>query len=213
MRLIKKELIVELRNPKALSTVLGLTLILGIFVALGLNRSQVSNLERILPGVWLSVLSFILFVGTERMYDSDKRSLDGLVLFHKIPPLEIFLSKLTLSIVYGTLSGSLMYIVIFTFCGINSPLSAINVVLISLIFSVGVSSIGITLSRMTSQTLGRFILIPILGVPLISPLFFGLIEVYYGFTIYNDTFWLWFCCLIDILYFGISGLLYSRTFR
>lgn len=212
MRLIKKELLIELRNPKALSTVLGLTLILGVFVALGLNRSQVPNLDRILPGVWLSVLSFILFVGTERMYDSDKRSLDGLVLFHRIPPLEIFLSKLTLSSIYGTLSGSLMYLVLFTFCGIQSPLSAISVILISLIFSIGVSSLGVTLSRMTSQTLGRFILIPILGVPLIAPLFFGLIEVYYGFTIYNDTFWLWFCCLIDILFVAIAGLLYQKTF-
>lgn len=213
MRLLKKECLVELRNPKAISTVLGLTIILGVFVALGLNRSQVGSLDRILPGVWLSVLSFVLFVGTERMYDSDKRSLDALVLFHKTEPSEIFLAKLLLCSLYGLISGSLMYLVLFTFCGINSPISLANVALISLLFSIGVSSIGITLSRMTSQTLGRFILIPILGVPLISPLFFGLIEVYYGFTIYNDTSWLWFCFFIDVLYLSISGLLYSRTFR
>lgn len=213
MRIFSKELLVELRNPRTLSTILGLSLILGIFVALGLNRSQVSNLPRILPGIWLSLLSFILFIGAERMYDSDKRSLDALVLFHKKDPIDIFLSKVILCSFYGVLSGALLYLILFTFCGIRSPLSVIDSLLISALFSVGTSSIGIVLGRMTSQTLGRFILIPILGVPIISPLFFGLIESYFDITLYQQNSWIWFCIFINVLYLTLSGLTYSRTFR
>ncbi|GEM_PF-6108395 len=215
MNFLSKEVLIELRNPKSLSTILGLTLILGIFVALGLNRAQVSNLPRIFPGVWLSLLSFILFIGIERLYDSDRRNraLDALVLFHKKEPLDIFISKLIICSIYGIFSGTLLFLTLFTFCGIHPPLSFLNSILISALFSIGVSSVGVTLANMTSQTLGRFILIPILGVPIISPLFFGLIEAYFGFTIYSDTSWIWFCVFLNILYISLSGLTYSRTFK
>lgn len=214
MNFLYKEVLIEFRNPKSLSTILGLTLILGIFVALGLNRAQVSNIPRIFPGVWLSILSFVLFIGIERLYDADRknRALDALVLFHKKEPIDIFISKIIICSTYGTFSGILLFVTLFTFCGIDPPLSLSNSVIISALFSIGVSSVGVTLANMTSQTLGRFILIPILGVPIISPLFFGLIEAYFGFTIYSDTSWIWFCVFLNIIYITLSSVLFRKSF-
>lgn len=194
---LRKDLLIEYREKGILSAACMLSLMLNLFFGMSLSRALLpqSTLIKTVPAVFLVVSVIVLFLSIERTFDAERRtmSFERFLILEKRNPVSFFLSKLCIVFIISVLTFFFSSLLLTVFSGsLIMPFWVIAPLALPL--SLSVASLGICLGAMTSESGLKFILIVILGVPLLSPLFFSLLEALFDGIVKNESIFLspWF---------------------
>lgn len=217
---IRKEILLEVRDPRVTFSLFALASVVGIFGGLGLSRGLIPNiyLERAIPVLWLCLVTLITLFAVERSFEHERedRAIEGLLVVSKKSAEFFFFIKVLILSLISCLSACYLFGLVSVFSSAASFVPIGSVLGISALISVGTTSIGLFVGSMTSQTRGRLILLPVIGLPLLSPLFFGGIEILLdsasGLPLFEQP-WLWFLITLDLAYVLITTYIFPYVIR
>lgn len=217
---LKKEVLIEIRDPRVSFSLFALGSVVGIFGGLGLSRALIpfTYLDRAIPVLWLCLVSLITLFAVERSFEHERedRAIEGFLIVNKNSAESFFLIKTLVLTLISTFSAFYLYSLITVFSSAAFSIPTFTIVVLSLLLSMGVTSIGLFVGSMTSQTRGRLILLPVLGLPLLSPLFFSSIEIllnsFSGLPLFEEP-WFWFLLTLDLAYVLITTYIFPYVIR
>ena len=173
--LLKKDLMVELRQLEAGATLLFLSTLLTTIAAFGVNNSflEPAVIRSLSPALYwmIFVLTASVTIGKTSEYDQQLRAIDGVILSGVSLP-AVFAAKMVSNLVL-IVTGQLLTLVLFSIL-LNIDLSGIvaPLLVVILLVALAYSSLVTLLSGMTSSSRIRSLLLPLIALPLLFPLFF-----------------------------------------
>jgi heme exporter protein B len=218
--LLRKDLLVEARRREALATLLFLSVLLGVVVALGIHNSfvQPSVVYKLTPTLFwvVFILAGSVSIGKTSEYDQQLRAIDG-VLLSGVSYSTMYVAK-TLSNLIIILVGQV--VAFFTFALLlNVDVSAIfgEFMVVALGVVVAYSSLLTLLSGIASSSRLRSLLLPLIALPLMFPLFFCAVEIcgelFANRQVAWDSVWVSLLLGLDVVYFVLGLNLYEYVIR
>ncbi len=220
LALIKKDLALEFRTKETLAVMLFLSLLCGAILSFGMQTTFLPDdaARKLFPVfIWfLCVLTAAVSVGRTYEYELQHGALDGVILTGVDPAL-LFLAK--------TCSTAIL-IFIGQVCSIIALAVLLNVSLfevwlplfvITAVVVVGYAALATMMAAMASTSKLRALLLPLILLPLLTPLFLAAVELSAnlfasGALAYSST---WFSLLIglDLLYVVLGINLYEYVIK
>lgn len=220
LRLIRKDLALELRGKQFLMTLIPLALLLTTLAALGIHGAFLdqSTTIRIFPVLLWVIFFFASTAAISRSidYETRSRAIDQ-ILLSKAKAYEVFISKVFTNALVGEIGllVSLIWLAMLLDIQIGQlfwPLMGIG----SLV-SVGYCALGTLLSALSTRSLLRELLLFLVLFPLIFPLFFAAQELSLRIVLDNnvsvDTPWFYILVLLNLLYFAAGCILFGHAIR
>ncbi len=218
--LIYKDLLLEVRRKEVLFSSLFIALALCVMIAFGIQNAFVEGvvIYKLFPSLlWIVfILSVAVSLGRSNEYDSELRALDGL-LVSGVPVTLIYISKVVVHCLIMALVQALTLLVLPTLLGIDLSKFAIPLMAISFLVIWGYSSLATLLCGMTNGSSIKSLLLPLLLLPLLSPILFAATELTatllsFG-TISIESPWLSLLFGLAIVYFVLGVNLYSSVIK
>ena len=218
--LLRKDLLVEARRREALATLLFLSVLLGVVIALGIHNSfvQPSVVYKLTPTLFwvVFILTASVSIGKTSEYDQQLRAIDGVLLSGVSYP-TIFVAK-TLSNLIIILVGQVVAFFSFALL-LNVDVSVIfgEFMVVALGVVIAYSSLVTLLSGITSSSRLRSLLLPLIALPLMFPLFFCAVEIcgelFANRKVAWDSVWVSLLLGLDVMYFVLGLNLYEYVIR
>lgn len=217
---IRKEILLEIRDPRVTFSLFALASVVGIFGGLGLSRGLIPSIyiERAIPVLWLCLVTLITLFAVERSFEHERedRAIEGMLVVNKKSAESFFFIKTVMLSMISCLSACYLFALVSVFSSVSFFIPIGSVLGISALISVGITAIGLFVGSMTSQTRGRLILLPVIGLPLLSPLFFGGIEILLdsasSLSLIEQP-WMWFLVTLDLAYVLITTYIFPYVIR
>lgn len=218
--LLKKELLLELRSYEFLAVLFGLSLLLSVIIALGVQNAVVSsdNIIRFFPTFIWVIFLFSSTTATGRSFESEleHRAIDAVIMSSRTAT-AIYCSKVfvhTFFILLGHVASTLALAAL-----LDMPLHrwALPLLSISIAVSFAYSSLSTLLASLTSTAKLRGVLLPLILFPALFPLFLAAVEITLQLIIDQSfsysSFWFTFLLLLDLIYFLLGLNLYEFTIK
>lgn len=220
LALLRKDLILEVRQREASVTLIFLAVLLSAVSALGVQNSflEPSAIQKLAPALFWTVfiLTASVTIGKTSEYDLQLGAIDG-VLLSGVPLALVFVAKVISNFIIVMLAQVVMF-------GVFALLLNIAVGDISLLFMVlsaavvlAYASLLTLLSGMASASRLRTLLVPLVALPLLFPLFFCALEIsgelFATRNIAWDSGWVSLLLGLDVVYFVLGVNLYEYVIR
>lgn len=171
---------------------------------------RVDNKAAVAPGALWVAFIFASFLGLGRTISAEreKSSLDRLLLC-PIDRKAIYLAKLLGNVLFiGVVEVVALPVFAILF---NVPFAAGELLLIMLLGTVGIASVGTLFSAIASATSARELLLPILVFPLIVPIVIAAVRATGALmvTTVNEPPWLGLIAAFDAIFLSLSTLLFE----
>lgn len=171
---------------------------------------RVDNKAAVAPGALWVAFIFASFLGLGRTISAEreKSSLDRLLLC-PIDRKAIYLAKLLGNVLFiGVVEIVALPVFAILF---NVPFAAGTLLLIILLGTVGIASVGTLFSAMTAATSARELLLPLLVFPLIVPIVIAAVRATGALmvTTVNEPPWLGLIAAFDAIFLSLSTLLFE----
>lgn len=171
---------------------------------------RVDNKAAVAPGALWVAFIFASFLGLGRTISAEreKSSLDRLLLC-PIDRKAIYLAKLLGNVLF---IGVVEIVALPVFAVLfNVPFAAGTLLLIILLGTVGIASVGTLFSAMTAATSARELLLPLLVFPLIVPIVIAAVRATGALmvTTVNEPPWLGLIAAFDAIFLSLSTLLFE----
>lgn len=209
--LAKKDLLLEVRNREiVVSIAVFALLVLAIFsFTLDLNNLQQAKLVG--PGVLWTGIAFAGVIGINRSFsiETEHETLDGLMLAPISRDL-LFLGK-TLGNFLFLLISQILIIPVFALL-FNAVIFRPEMLVICLLTTIGFSSVGTIFGALAARARSREIMLPMLFLPVISPLMLAAIEVTSGIVKEENSAyiskWMQLAIGFDLVFLILSAVLF-----
>ena len=220
MSFLRKEILLETRDPRVVSSLLALASVVGVFGGLGISRAllPLTYSTRVIPVLWICFAALLTLFAVERSFEHERedRALEGALIIRKRNAQEFFLSKVFILSLIGFFSSMYLFAVLSMFSSLSVSLSGMVLVSVAAMLSIGVVTIGLFVGSMTSETKARLILLPVIGLPLLSPLMFACIEVILDSLSGAELLahpWFWFSLTLDLVYVALTTCIFPSLIK
>jgi heme exporter protein B len=171
---------------------------------------RVDNKAAVAPGALWVAFIFASFLGLGRTLSAEreKGSLDRLLLC-PVNRKAIYLAKLVGNVLFiGVVEIVALPVFAILF---NVPFAAGTLILIVVLGTVGIASVGTLFSAMASATQARELLLPILVFPLIVPIVIAAVRATGALMVVtaNEPPWLGLIAAFDVIFLSLSTLLFE----
>jgi heme exporter protein B len=208
--IVWKDMISEIRTKESISSIMVFTLLVIVIFNFTFGSSQ-ETINLVAPGIIWVTFTFAGVLSLNRAFITEKEGgcIEGL--------LACPISRETIYI--GKMLGSLIFMLIVEAIALpffallfNLPLLSYEIVIITFLTTVGFVSIGTLFSAIAADTKAREMVLPILFLPVVSPLIVGAVEAS-GLAISGKawssmTTWLQIIIAFDIIFVVASYLVF-----
>ena len=206
-----KELRIEARNRDvAIAIVMFASLVIAIF-AIAIEPTSRNAIEAG-PGVLWAAITFAGVVGLTRASSHElENDAVGALMMAPVSRDLLFIGKSLGNFLFLCVA-TLIVFVVFTFM-FNLPILRLEILLVALLASLGLSSVGTLFSSLTFRVRAREVLLPMLFLPSVTPLLFAAIRVTAaaasgeGWT--ASLPWLQLAVAYDVIFVAASALLFG----
>ncbi len=178
--IVWKDIVAELRTKEMFSAMFVFAvLVIVIFNFAFELRVSGERVRQVAPGALWVAFTFSGVLGLNRAFvmEKDRGCLEGLLLA-PVDHSAIYFGKMLSTILFMLVVEALMLPVFTAFFGVN--LFDLRLVLIIVLGTVGFASVGTILSAMTAQTRSREVLLPILLLPVATPVLIAAVKATAG---------------------------------
>ena len=211
LTIIRKDLRVELRSRELLS-LMGMFTLLSVMIFSFALQLDILARESTVNGVLWVTIVFASILGLNRSLSMEREqgNLDSMLLA-PIDRTAIFFGKLTGNYLFAVTIGVLL--LPLTTLLFNITLTSAGMLMMVLLGTLGISTIGTLLATMTVQTRTSDALLPIVMLPAVLPIVLSVVNASAG-IINGDAFsewagWLQLVAMIDVIYLTLCFLLYG----
>ena len=209
----RNDMALELRRREIVLTILGFSTLVFVIFTFTLDIKTYES-QKFVPGIFWSAIAFAYALGLNKRFASEieNGTFEGLLL-----------APISRDIIFiGKFLGNFCFLFISTLISLpittllfNISLFRIESLLICLVISVGLSTLGTLFSIMTVRVRAKEIMLPLLFLPAISPLLLAGVESMSTLTIgsnYSEIkTWISFAVAYDLLFLVISVFLFHYT--
>jgi heme exporter protein B len=208
-----KDLVVERRSKENINALLFFSLLL-LFIfqfALGPDRER---LTAVLPGVlWLGfILSGLLGLNRSFLVERDNDCWEGLLLAPGDKS-AIYLGKLAGNLALMFFVEALVLILFVIFFNIDISHALPGLILVIVLGTVGLASVGTLFAAMTAQARARELLLPVLLIPVQVPVLLATVKtteaVLAGESFTEVAHWLKLLAAFDVIYLVVAMLTFD----
>ena len=167
--LLWKDLVLEWRGREILTAMVVFSMLVAVVFNFAFSPSP-ADAARLLPGMLWVTLAFASTLGLSRslVLEQDHGAIEALRLFPFDPSL-IYVGKLLANLLYLLVVEALVLPALAAIAGIPLLGSAVPLVLILVLGSIGLVAVGTIFSAMSVNTHIREVLLPVLMFPLATP--------------------------------------------
>jgi len=167
--LVWKDLVLEWRGREILTAMVVFSMLVAVVFNFAFSPSP-ADAARLLPGMLWVTLAFASTLGLSRSFvlEQDHGAIEALRLFPFDPSL-IYVGKLLANLLYLLVVEALVLPALAAIAGIPLLGSAVPLVLILVLGSIGLVAVGTIFSAMSVNTHIREVLLPVLMFPLATP--------------------------------------------
>ena len=210
--LARKDLLLEIRNRDIVVSIAGFTLLVLAIFTFAVDLADQENARLVGPGVLWAGIAFAGVIGLNRAFalEMERDTLEGLMLT-PVPRELIFLGKALGNFLFLAISQAIVipvFAVLF-----NRVIFRPEMLVISLLVTIGFSSVGTVFAAMTVRVRAREIMLPMLFLPAIMPLLLAAIEatsdVVNGNGWAEMSQWLQLAAGFDIVFLVVSAFVFQ----
>ncbi|MFH1852026.1 MAG: heme exporter protein CcmB [Candidatus Neomarinimicrobiota bacterium] len=168
-RLLKKDLLIELRSKEISATMLAFGLAVILIFAFAFNLSS-ALFQTIAPGLYWVMVLFVAVLGLHRVFTHEKEfDTFSAILSAPIDRGLIFLSKCVSGIIFLLIAELLITLPFILFLQVTIEHNRLLLVGLILLGNVGIMTIGSLVSGLAMRAKMSEVLLPILLFPLVAP--------------------------------------------
>lgn len=220
LSLVKKDLANEFRTFESLVTLIAISLLVTVVIAVSCNTAFISSkdLGNLFPSLIWVVFIFAASISLGRGFEPEMehRGHERMLLFG-VSPVSIYLSK----VIYNFILVAIGHAISVASLSIFLNISVIDVVLplavISFLVMFGYVALACLFQPISSASKIKGVLLPIILIPLLFPLFFGGAELTTSLILEKSLDWssVWVSLLIacDVVYIVLGLNLYEFVIR
>jgi heme exporter protein B len=203
---VAKDLRIELRSRELIGTMLLFALLSLLIFSFALELNRIAREEAITGVLWVTII-FASTLGLNRSMamEREQGNMDAM-LIAPIPRTAIFAGKFLGNFVFSLTVG-LLLLVLMTVV-FNKTLLTGWILVVLVLGTFGLSTIGTLISAMTVQTRAREALLPIAMLPIVIPLLLGVVRattaILAGNPIEGWIAWPQIILFTDALYLGMA---------
>ncbi|MBM3958884.1 MAG: heme ABC transporter permease CcmB [SAR202 cluster bacterium] len=174
LTIARKDFLLELRNRDILVSLVVFAMLVLIIFNFAIELTAV-NLDALGPGILWVAIAFAGVIGLNRTFvlEKDHDALDGLMLA-PVSRDTIFLGKALGSMGFILLSELVIFPVFAALFGVD--ILRLETLAVALLASLGLAAAGTVFGAMAVSTRSREIMLPVLFLPVISPVLIGAVE-------------------------------------
>lgn len=174
LTIARKDFLLELRNRDILVSLVVFAMLVLIIFNFAIELTAV-NLDALGPGILWVAIAFAGVIGLNRTFvlEKDHDALDGLMLA-PVSRDTIFLGKALGSMGFILLSELVIFPVFAALFGVD--ILRLETLAVALLTSLGLAAAGTVFGAMAVSTRSREIMLPVLFLPVISPVLIGAVE-------------------------------------
>ena len=218
--LLKKDLILELRNRETLGLIVCLAILLSVVVSLGVSSSFLNEetVAKLYPALlWIIfVFAATISIGRSYEYEQQNRAIEGLIL-SGVEPWLIYLAKVLSNCCVVLLGHAVAIVVLSTLLNLSVWGISAQLMLVSVFVILGYTALATLLAGIASTAKLKDMLLPLILLPLLFPLFFAALEITAALFVENriDFGSMWVSMLIglDVLYLVLGINLYEFVIK
>ncbi len=176
LAIVWKDIVAELRTKEMFSAMFVFAVLVIVVFNFAFDlRVSGERVREVAPGALWVAFAFAGILGLNRAFASEKDGgcVEGLLLA-PVDHTAIYFGKMLSTLLFMLVVEALMLPVFTAFFGVN--LFDLRLVLIVLLGTVGFAGVGTILSAMTAQTRAREVLLPILLLPVVSPVLIAAVK-------------------------------------
>lgn len=211
LTIVRKDLRVELRSRELLSLMGMFTLLSVLIFSFALQLDILARESSVNGVLWVTVV-FASILGLNRSLSMEREqgNLDSMLLA-PVDRTAIFFGKLAGNYLFAVTIG--VFLLPLTTLLFNITLTVPGMLVMVLLGTLGISTVGTLLATMTVQTRTSDALLPIVMLPTVLPIVLSVVNASAG-IINGDAFsewsgWLQLVVMIDVIYLTLCYLLYG----
>jgi heme exporter protein B len=209
MTIIRKDLRTELRSRELVNAMLLFSLLSILVFSFALDLTGDSIREEVISGVLWVTMVYASILGLNRSMATEKEQgcLDAMMI-SPISRVAIFIGKFIGNFLFTLIIGLLLLPLMTVLY--NVLLAQVEMALLLVLGTFGLTSIGTLLAAMSVQTRARETMLPIAMMPMALPILMTVIDA--SNDILNETSsgnWISVLILIDLVYFLMGSLLFE----
>ena len=209
MTIVRKDLRAELRSRELVNAMLLFSLLSILVFSFALDLTGDSIREEVISGVLWVTMVYASILGLNRSMATEKEQgcLDAMMI-SPISRVAIFIGKFIGNFLFTLIIGLLLLPLMTVLY--NVLLAQVEMALLLVLGTFGLTSIGTLLAAMSVQTRARETMLPIAMMPMALPILMTVIDA--SNDILNETSsgnWISVLILIDLVYFLMGSLLFE----
>ncbi len=209
--IVWKDILSEIRTKESITSVLVFTLLVIVIFNFAFDFSA-ETMNLVAPGILWVTFAFAGVISLNRgfLVEKEENCIEGL-LACPVPREAIYLGKVIGSLVF-MLAVEVIGLPIFAFL-FNLPVLSLQIIVITLLTTIGFTAVGTLFSAMAVNTKAREMVLPILFLPLVSPIIISAVKAS-SMALGGETWgamgnWLAIIGTFDVIFLVASYLLFS----
>jgi len=209
--IVWKDILSEIRTKESITSVLVFTLLVIVIFNFAFDSSA-ETMNLVAPGILWVTFAFAGVISLNRgfLVEKEENCIEGL-LACPVPREAIYLGKVIGSLVF-MLAVEAIGLPIFAFL-FNLPVLSLQIIVITLLTTIGFTAVGTLFSAMAVNTKAREMVLPILFLPLVSPIIISAVKAS-SMALGGETWgamgnWLAIIGTFDVIFLVASYLLFS----
>jgi heme exporter protein B len=209
--IVWKDILSEIRTKESITSVLVFTLLVIVIFNFAFDSSA-ETMNLVAPGILWVTFAFAGVISLNRgfLVEKEENCIEGL-LACPVPREAIYLGKVIGSLVF-MLAVEVIGLPIFAFL-FNLPVLSLQIIVITLLTTIGFTAVGTLFSAMAVNTKAREMVLPILFLPLVSPIIISAVKAS-SMALGGETWgamgnWLAIIGTFDVIFLVASYLLFS----
>ena len=178
--IIWKDLICEIRSRESISSMFVFALVVLFIFSFSFSMDQ-QGAQDLMPGIIWVAFAFSGILGLGKSFSSELQN-DCMEYLQMSPasPGTIYLGKLAANLVFMLIVEIILFPLFIVFFNLDVVEKLPMLLLVFLLGTVGLSSLGTLFSAMTVQIRAREVMLPVLVLPLAVPVMIGAVEATRG---------------------------------
>ena len=209
--IVWKDILSEIRTKESITSVLVFTLLVIVIFNFAFDsNSEIMNL--VAPGILWVTFAFAGVISLNRgfLVEKEENCIEGL-LACPVPREAVYLGKVVSSLVF-MFAVEIIALPIFALL-FNLPVLSLQIVVITIMTTIGFTSVGTLFSAMAVNTKAREMVLPILFLPLVSPIIISAVKAS-GLALSGEPWrefstWLGIIGAFDVIFLVASYLLFN----
>jgi len=215
--IIWKDIVAELRTKEMFSAMFVFAVLVIVVFNFAFDlRVSGDRVREVAPGALWVAFAFSGILGLNRAFASEREGgcLEGLLLA-PVDHTAIYFGKMFSTILFMLVVEAFMLPVFTAFFGVN--LFDLRLLLVIVLGTIGFASVGTILSAMTAQTRSREVLLPILLLPVATPVLIAAVKatggIMDGLPISDITIWLQLLVAFDLIFPAVAFMTFDFVVR